>query len=335
MYKCCKNYPTRGKVKCEFDVTHIVDIDEYEHHLRTCPSSGYLQSYDTILEPERHVGISIEEVCSLQTNVTEEEDWFGNNPTYNPLAASEKKNVIRQAIAMSKTEKTKFREYERQRLLSLEKETNEKSFNRQDFAQKQIGCDEPLRVPKNIAKAVSCDVSASAKGLISRLKDVSIDSNNDISDSGNSCKLNLNYSKTDVQEATLPNSLNNNMKTISSQNNSQFKQKENTQNVKKDNAMSESMKMKDDNLGPINSKTRVNTLEKNLETNNIKQKSSKYSTSKSQNEIQLGARRGTLHGEPKKVSTGRGFILACQRSDFNTTKKLNRKAGSTLDHNFD
>lgn len=327
LYKCYKNFPKDTKIKCIYDATHILDFDEYEQHLEICPSSGNVRCYNTILEPVRNVGIPIQQVCSLQTNTTEDEDWYGNNPSYNPLAASEKKNVIRPAIAMSKTEKKKFREYERQRLLSLEKENNEKSFDKcNSSAQKQIGCDEPLRIPKNIAKAVSYDLNASTSSVISRLKDISINSNNDIPDSENSCKLNLNSSKTNAD-----------IKTISPQNNnSQLKQKEDIPNVKKDTcASSQNMKMKDDTLGPINSKTSVNTLKENLETHNIKQKPNKYYTSESQNGIELGVQRGILHGEPKKVSTGRGFILAYQRSGSDVTKGSNRKAGSTLDRNCD
>lgn len=307
LYKCYKNYPKNTKIKCIYNVTHIFDIDEYEQHLAVCPNSGTIQCYNTLLGPDHNVGIAIQDVCNLETNVTEDmEDWFGNNPTYNPLSASEKKIVIRPAIAMSKSEKKKFREYERQRLLSLEKEINEKSINKQGSAQREIGYDEPLRIPKNIAKAVSCDVSTSTIDLTSRLKDISIDSNNGAPDSENSRKLNIST-----------NTSNNKITTISHQNNnSQPKQTKNMQNVKKDTCtLSQNMKMKDKNLKPTNLKTCVNTLE-------------------NRNGIELGVQRGILHGEPKKVSTGRGFILACQSSRSNI-KRSNSKASSTSDHDCD
>ncbi|XP_034177028.2 uncharacterized protein LOC117602753 isoform X1 [Osmia lignaria lignaria] len=297
LVKCSKNYPKHMKEVCPFDATHRLVPEEFEHHLTVCPSSGNVQCYQNILGLEQNVGtVSIQQACDLQTTVDDVEDWSGNNPSYNPFTASEKKNVLRIPIAMSKSEKKKFKLYERQRLSSLENNINK---NRNDTCVFELKKERegPLRTPKHAPAAVFHDASTSTNNIVLQLKNISIDKNNETSVNKNST-LNNDDSGKDNKINTSINTLVNDIGSITNQKNSfQFERKEN-------------MSIK---------KTCTNATEKkDLKANNILPKLIKHYTFEQQ---RLNVQNGILYGEPKKVSTGRGFILACKRSNPNTSKK--------------
>lgn len=141
------------------------------------------------------------------------------------------------------------------------------------------------------------DASTSTNNIVSQMKNISIDKNIDTLVNKNSCTLNNKNELTD----TLVNDIGS--LTIE-KNSSQFEQKENM---------------------PIK-KTCTNASEKkDLQTNNILPKLIKHYTFEQQ---RLNVQNGILHGEPKKVSTGRGFILACKRSNLNTSKKQEKHENS-------
>lgn len=74
-----------------------------------CPSRANVICEQYVLgQDEQDIGIiSLEDACNVQPNISNE-DWSGNNPTYNPVKQTEDKNIIRLPIAMSKSEKKNF-----------------------------------------------------------------------------------------------------------------------------------------------------------------------------------------------------------------------------------
>ena len=70
-----------------------------------CPTSEGVKSKEITLESNEDVQtVPVERVSSTKTN-TKAEDWTGNNKSYGPLVGTENRDVIRGAIAMSKSKK--------------------------------------------------------------------------------------------------------------------------------------------------------------------------------------------------------------------------------------
>ncbi|XP_076667345.1 uncharacterized protein LOC143368468 [Andrena cerasifolii] len=178
LFKCRRNYPKNYKVVCPFDASHMLDPYEYEHHLSVCTTSGNMMCYTTSFESEKEVGtIPIEEACSLQTNTLDNEDWFGNTPTYNPLVATANKPIVRTAIGLSKAKKKEFKQRERDRLSALENSQDKNNSKQQSIVYKEPEFASPLRPPKKAAKALSCTGgtdNVSISDLISKLKEVTV-----------------------------------------------------------------------------------------------------------------------------------------------------------------
>ena len=83
--KGAKNYPKDYKVICKYDRTHLLDPQEYEHHLLVSPTSGDVKSKEIMLESNEDVQtVPVERVSSTKTN-TKAEDWTGNNKSYDLL----------------------------------------------------------------------------------------------------------------------------------------------------------------------------------------------------------------------------------------------------------
>ncbi|XP_076659443.1 uncharacterized protein LOC143362848 [Halictus rubicundus] len=291
LFKCRKNFPKDTKVSCPFDARHMLDQEEYEHHISTCPSSGNVKCYQQSLEVEKKVGIPIQATCNVQTNSLCDEDWSGGNVTYNPIAASEGKNVLRTVVGLSKAKKIQFKHYERERIAMLEKKNNN-TIDDKSFTQKQPKLEEALRVPKKAAIAMSLDQTSDDKDgedqvgdLLSKLKKVDLNKDStlfekNVSMTNNSCS----------QESSKENGANN----ISSENSFSL-------------SSQESISKKKINM----TRNDVKSCEKPKETDN-KNNSIHQHLNKERNKHR-NSRIAANFGDAKKISTGRGFTIAYQK----------------------
>ncbi|XP_015439738.1 PREDICTED: uncharacterized protein LOC107194608 [Dufourea novaeangliae] len=282
LVKCRKNYPKDAKVMCPFDTVHMIDPEEYEHHLSICPTSGNVRCYENSFEPEISKGtVSLKDACNQQTNTLDDEDWCGSNPTYNPLVASETKNVVRTAVGLSKAKKKQFKHSERDRIAKLEKNQSKTSIHKNSFVQKQPDLEAPLRVPKKAAKAMSYNQNLNKvhnksyiDNLVSKLKEVSLENNNNTLQKG-SQESSANNTFDEKSNGTLQNGKKNASKEIKVIHN----------NIKAEKK-------------PLEPKIQNNTLHQTL--------------GKGKN-IRVNSKIAATFGEARKVSTGRGFTIAYQQ----------------------
>ncbi|XP_076234108.1 uncharacterized protein LOC143179019 [Calliopsis andreniformis] len=281
LFKCRKNYPPGTKVVCYFDVTHMLNPLEYEHHLSVCPTSGIIKHSQVSIGDEGiEVGsVPLEDACTLETNTLDEDDWTGNSATYNPLAATEHKPVVRMGIGLSKAKKKQFRRQERERIAALENKYDMNSI-KQEIAYKEPEFEKPLRRPKQAAKALTCNQSESVSitDLTSKLKEVSM---------GNVLKRST--TKAEEKENISENKVN-----ITMTNGIALKTNEvKTKNLSETNSQPESKILK----------VEPNTLE------NLNKKKESESPKILRASPRIAA---SLCGEMKKITTGRGFTIAYQ-----------------------
>lgn len=166
-----------------------------------CPSRANVICEQYVLgQNEQDVGIiSLEDACNVQPNISNE-DWSGNNPTYNPVKQTEDKNIIRLPIAMSKSEKKEFRQLERDRMLFLENNNNiSNDDSKISIIKQKTDFDEPLKVPKQLPKAILCNQDLT-NYLISKLNKVSIDIDNSYSSSRKENLISKNISDEEEKE---------------------------------------------------------------------------------------------------------------------------------------
>lgn len=345
--KCAKNYPKNYKVICKYDRSHLLDPQEYEHHLLVCPTSGDVKSKEITLESNEDVQtVPIQSVSSMKTHTTAE-DWSGNSQPYNPLAATENRDVIRGVIAMSKSKKKQFKQYERERMSLLQKTSSNASSNTSNntsTTRKKVDIEQPLQPPKQLSKAMLCDGNF-ASNLISKLgklkieesdgkketksnsskrEDVSIISNNSnkIADCEKNCLKN-NTIDTSIDIGITSSTINNSFsqkekENISNEENNAVTLFKNIFEVNKDVSDIES----DSKMNAIsqgnNSETQGNDKKDNIKRNNSQPKLSKQGNSNSQNIISCNTKMAAkLYGEAKKISTGRGFTRIYQYLNSN------------------
>lgn len=166
-----------------------------------CPSRANVICEQYVLgQNEQDVGIiSLEDACNVQPNISNE-DWSGNNPTYNPVKQTEDKNIIRLPIAMSKSEKKEFRQLERDRMLFLENNNNiSNDDSKISIIKQKTDFDEPLKAPKQLPKAILCNQDLT-NYLISKLNKVSIDIDNSYSSSRKENLISKNISDEEEKE---------------------------------------------------------------------------------------------------------------------------------------
>lgn len=307
-----------------------------------CPTSGDVRSKEMTLESTEDVpSIPVERVPSTRT-CTMDEDWTGNNRSYNPLAATENRDVIRGVIAMSKSKKKQFKQYERERMSLLQRTNSNASSNTSSntsTTRKKVDIEQPLQPPKQPSKAMLCDGNF-ASNLISKLdklkteesdgkkgtksnsskkEDVPITSNNssNIADSEKNClKNNTNDTITDIgiTSSTINNSFSK-------------KEKENIPN-EENNAVALFKNVFEANKGvsDVESEPNMNVISQgnNSETqgndkkDNVKKNNSQPKLSKQGSNTKIAAK---LYGEAKKISTGRGFTRIYQHLNSNMKMK--------------
>lgn len=166
-----------------------------------CPSRANVICEQYVLgQDEQDIGIiSLEDACNVQPNISNE-DWSGNNPTYNPVKQTEDKNIIRLPIAMSKSEKKEFRQFERDRILFLENNNNISNNNSKiSIIKQKTDFDEPLKAPKQLPKAILCNQDLT-NYLISKLNKVSIDIDNSYNSSRKENLISKNISDEEEKE---------------------------------------------------------------------------------------------------------------------------------------
>ncbi|XP_068981261.1 uncharacterized G-patch domain protein DDB_G0278987-like [Bombus flavifrons] len=353
--KCAKNYPKDYKVICKYDRSHVLDPQEYEHHLLVCPTSGDVKSKEITLESSEDVPrIPIEERVSSTRSCTMDEDWTGNNQSYNPLAATENRDVIRGAIAMSKSQKKQFKQYERERMSLLQKTNSNASSNTSSntsTTRKKVDIEQPLQPPKQLSKAMLCDENF-ASNLISKLDKLKIEeSDGKKGTKGNSSKkedvpiISSNSSniadseKNCLKNNTIDTSTDIGITSSTINNSSSQKEKENIPN-EENNAVAlfksnfEANKGVSDvesepNINVIsqgnNSETQGNDKKDNIKKSTSQPKLSRQSSSNSQNIISCNTKiAAKLYGEAKKISTGRGFTRIYQH--LNSNMKMGEEA---------
>ncbi|XP_043583114.1 uncharacterized protein LOC122567970 isoform X2 [Bombus pyrosoma] len=304
--KCAKNYPKNYKVICKYDRSHLLDPQEYEHHLLVCPTSGDVKSKEITLEPNEDVQtVPIQSVPSMKT-YTKAEDWTGNSQPYNPIAATENRDVIRGVIAMSKSKKKQFKLYERERMSLIQKTDSNASSNTSNSTsttRKKVDIEQPLQPPKQLSKAMLCDGNF-ASNLISKLGKLKIE-------------------ESDGKKETKSNSSKREDVSIISNNSNKIADSE--KNCLKNDTIDTSIDIdigSDSKMNAIsqgnNSETQGNDKKDNIKRNNSQPKLSKQGNSNSQNIISCNTKiAAKLYGEAKKISTGRGFTRIYQYLNSN------------------
>ncbi|OAD58154.1 Gametocyte-specific factor 1 [Eufriesea mexicana] len=316
--KCRKNYPKNTKVVCPFDASHMLNPEEYENHLSICSTSGNIKCYQYILDTDREVGtISLEEACNTQTNFINE-DWSGNNPTYDPKVTIESKNIIRPPIGMSKSKKKQFKQYERNRILSLENKNScvDSSSTHTKVMEKQIDFEQPLQAPKNLTKTVLYDQDF-ANNLICKLNKLCIKEGNNLSEKDDmSIVTTKSYMETDFENHSLKNSIidTSNVSSIS-KNISKQKDVENVLNEENDAValFQNILEVEEDIFKENNSKMQKDCKEINIHKDVHQPNLNKGKKNEVWKINQLNPRTAKgLYREVNKISTGRGFTTAYQ-----------------------
>ncbi|CAK9807927.1 Gametocyte-specific factor 1 homolog [Anthophora plagiata] len=336
LVNCRKQYPDH-KLICPCDATHMIDVEEYQHHLSVCPSSGNIQCYRNILEVEQNVGtVSLEEACNKQTAVMNE-DWSGNNPTYDPLTASENKNVIRAVIGLPRSKKKQYKQYERDRIASLETSGYNNNSNETTTQEKKTDFEKPLRIPKNVAKAVSCNKDHSTSVLASELEKLSM--KNDSLTNKNVSTLDNNSSKeTSFQKMNLSNSTCDKINNSSIlQNISIHTEKQNIYNEESNaTAIYENISKTKENILEIKDDKKTNTFvsqksepKRQRKEVNIKKENVIKNNLETLGTLNLKPKTAKhLYGEVKKISTGRGFTIAYKNLNSSILKSEDQNKSS-------
>ncbi|XP_054011405.1 uncharacterized protein LOC128894033 isoform X1 [Hylaeus anthracinus] len=314
IFKCRQNYPQITKVTCPFDATHILDPNVYKvnHHLSECRSTGNIKCFEHSLEPDTKVGtIPIEDACSIETEVLNE-DWSGSAPAFNPVTTSENKCVMRSTVG-SKKKRKQFKLKERERFHLLQNHTNNNKEDITNAKPKQLELETPLRVPKEAAKAVTCDL----KSMITQMRDISID------------KSVKNVSPKKGLEETISNNTTKEENDSVSSKNSQCKNKDTTLRKEMDSSATEQS----------TSKENIDTSIHDTQSNNSK-KHDKIEVQRDLSQRNVVKERSyqinpkiaaTFYGQAKKISTGRGFTIACENLIPKTNKDKNESRNETLE----
>ena len=304
-----------------------------------CPSSGHIRSQFISFDSEENVRTSSTENTS---NVSEcitktEEEWPRSEQTfrYDPMAATENRDILRIPIGLTKSQKKRFRQYERDRLAALSKNKDTNNAFQENIATKKTDPEEPLQVPKQPSKAILCDKEFN--DLVSKLDKINMKDNSNSSKQENIFVMDNSYIPKFEE-----NSLKNN--TIDTNNISFISGNILNQNDKKNVSKEDNVSMLTKDLFEVKqnisdrkndfkmnayvsqgstSKAQNDDIPKNLQPN-----LDGGNSSKSQNIIASNPRMATkfyeepkwsnakmtpkFYGEAKKITTGRGFTRVYQ-----------------------
>ncbi|XP_072761386.1 uncharacterized protein [Anoplolepis gracilipes] len=144
--KCKKTAKTIGnKIHCPLDTSHIVDRDHLKEHIATCPSLGNLVEVNTGCVKQK------EDIVVDTYRSTENWEEEPQVTSYDPMEASANKQVIRFVSGLSKSEKKKFRESERMRIVNLSQKGAINTARKTSLLVKDSVQELPLRPPCSTA----------------------------------------------------------------------------------------------------------------------------------------------------------------------------------------
>ncbi|XP_014205791.1 uncharacterized protein LOC106637508 [Copidosoma floridanum] len=136
--RCSKNHPNAKKKQCPYDVRHLIDPVDFQHHIDTCPGRESVLHYalhdadhqarTMNILPVPASGMPEADIIPSSENWDEDQEVISYNPLMNIL----QKPVVRTLIGASKSEKKRFREEERKRLQQLGNELEKKEKQKRE-----------------------------------------------------------------------------------------------------------------------------------------------------------------------------------------------------------
>ncbi|KAF3424928.1 hypothetical protein E2986_02476 [Frieseomelitta varia] len=339
LMKCARNYPKNAKSICIFDSSHRVNPEQFEDHVAECPSSGHIRSQYISFDSEENVRtvLTEEDTYKSESIIQTEEECTSSGETfrYDPMAATEDRDILRIPIGLTKSQKKQFRQYERARLEALRKNKETNDALQENIARKKIDPEEPLQAPKQPSKAILCDKEFN--GLVSKLDKINMKDNSNSSKQENILVINNSYKVAEFEGNSLRN---NTFDTNNISKNSFNKNDEKNISNEEDNA---AMLTKDifevkQNILDTKNDFKMNAYvsqgstskaqNNNIQENNFQPNLNKGNSSKSQNVIGSNPKMATkfygeakglnlrmtpkFYGEAKKITTGRGFTRVYQ-----------------------
>ncbi|KOX75968.1 Proteasome subunit alpha type-4 [Melipona quadrifasciata] len=340
LMKCAKNYPKNFKSICIFDSSHRIDPEQFEDHVAECPSSGHIRSQFISFESEEDSGTFLTEDTSKSVCFTKtEEECINSGQTfrYDPMAATEDRDILRIPIGLTKSQKKQFKEYERARIAAIRKNKDTNNALQENIVRKKTDLEEPLQAPKQPSKAILCDKEFN--GLVYKLDKINMEDNSNSSKQENIFVINNSYKVAEFEGNSLRNNTidTNNISFISG-NSFNENDKKNVSNEEDNAAMStkDFFEVKQNILDTknnfkINAYVSQGSTSKvqndNIQENNF-QPNLNGGNSKSQNVIGSNQKMATkfygeakglnsrmtpkFYGEAKKITTGRGFTRVYQ-----------------------
>lgn len=340
LMKCAKNYPKNYKSICIFDSSHRIDPEQFEDHVAECPSSGHIRSQFISFESEKDVGTfltedTIKSECFTKTK--EECTSSGQTFRYDPMAATEDRDILRIPIGLTKSQKKQFKEYERARIAALRKNKDTNNALQENIVRKKTDLEEPLQAPKQPSKAILCDKEFN--GLVCKLDKINMEDNSNSSKQENIFVINNSCKVAEFEGNSLRNNtIDTNNISFISRNSFNENDKKNVSNEEDNAAMStkDFFEVKQNILDTKND-FKMNTYvsqgntsrvqNDNIQENNFQPNLNGGNSSKSQNVIGSNQKMATkfweakglnsrmtpkFYGEAKKITTGRGFTRVYQ-----------------------
>lgn len=300
-------------------------------HVAECPSSGHIRSQYISFESEEDGTFLPKDTDKSECIIKTEEECTssGEKFRYDPMAATEDRDILRIPIGLTKSQKKQFRQYERARLEALRKNKDTNDALQENIARKKTDPEEPLQAPKQPSKAILCDKEFNE--LVSKLDKINMKDNSNSSKQENIFVTNNSYKVAEFEGNSLTNNISENSfnkndeKNVSNEEDNAamltkdfFEVKQNILDTKNDFKMNAYVSQ------GITSKAQND----NIQENNFQPNLNKENSSKSQNVIGSNPRMATkfygeakglnpkmtpkYYGEAKKITTGRGFTRVYQ-----------------------
>ncbi|KAH8248934.1 hypothetical protein KR032_004369 [Drosophila birchii] len=113
LMSCSLNYPSAQMVRCVFNTTHILSVEEMKTHIEKCPNRKILDNFkNPPSEPQ---------TSNFYVESTEDWDAEPPSPTYNPRGRCDHEFVIRNPQGNPPKARREFRARERLRFMENNK----------------------------------------------------------------------------------------------------------------------------------------------------------------------------------------------------------------------
>jgi len=125
LIKCAKQYPHIKLAKCKINTTHLVKPEELDTHHKECPDRKYLLHAVEAAAVYDNQDSAAPRQERLVLNSQMEESWddeVGTHDFFNAREAAKKLPIMRSNIGMTKAQKKRFREEERERIEEIKME---------------------------------------------------------------------------------------------------------------------------------------------------------------------------------------------------------------------